>query len=47
MMTVEDFLKRSTKREAMIRKQYGKPKRRIKRLSNDDALFEAERQHDI
>jgi hypothetical protein len=42
MMTVEDFLKRSTK------KQYSKPKRRIKRLGdNDGALFETERQHEI
>ena len=45
MMTVEDFLKRSTKREAMEKKQYGKPKRRIKRLG--DALFKPGGQHEI
>ena len=47
MMTVEDFLKRSTKREAVVKKQYGKSKRRIKRLDDNGALFEAERQHGI
>ena len=44
MMTVEDFLKRSTKREA---KQYGKPKRRIKRLRDNGASSDADRQHEI
>jgi hypothetical protein len=41
MMTVEDFLKRSTK------KQNSKPKRRIKRLGDKGALIETERQHEI
>jgi hypothetical protein len=44
MMTVEDFLKRSTKREA---KQYGKPKKRIKRLRDNGALSDADGQHEI
>ena len=47
MMTVEDFLKRSTKRETVVKKQYGKPKRRIKRLGDNGALFETETQHKI
>ena len=41
MMTVEDFLKRSTK------KQNSKPKRRIKRLGDSGALIETERRHEI
>ena len=47
MMTVENFLKRSTKRETVEKKQYGKPKRRIKRLSDNGALLGTERQHEI
>ena len=47
MMTVEDFLKRSTKKETVVKKQYSKPKRRIRRLGDKGALFETERQHDI
>ena len=47
MMTVEGFLKRSAKRETAVKKQYGKPKRRIKRLGDNGALFETERQHEI
>ena len=43
-MTVEDFLKRSAKRETVLKSQYGKPKRRIKRLG---ALFKTEGQHEI
>lgn len=47
MMTVEDFLRRSTKREAVTKKQYGRSKRRIKRLDDNGALFEPERQHEV
>ena len=47
MMTVEDFLKRSAKRETVLKKQYDKPKRRIKRLDVNGALFETEGQHAI
>ena len=45
MMTVEDFLKRSAKRGTVVKKQYDKPKRRIKRLNDNGALFETERQY--
>ena len=47
MMTVEDFLKRSTKKETVERKQKCKPKRRIKRLGDNGALFKTEGQHEI
>ena len=40
MMTVNDFLKRTNKTESVIKKQYGKPKRRIKRLGDNSTLFE-------
>lgn len=44
MMTVEDFLKRSTKGKAVVKKQYGKTKTRIKRLGDNGALLETEGQ---
>jgi hypothetical protein len=45
MMTVEDFLKRSNGKSGVVKKQYGKPKRRIKRLGDNGVSFEAERQY--
>ena len=46
MMTVEDFLKRSAKRET-AEKKYSKPKRRIKRLGDNGALLKSDGQHEI
>ena len=45
MVTVEDFLKRSNKRG--VKRQYGKPKRRTKRLGDNSALFKGETQQEI
>jgi len=47
MMTVEDFLKGSSKRKGVVKKQYGRPKTRIKRLGDNGALFEAERPYGV
>ena len=47
MMTVEDSLKGSKKRGDTVKKQYGKPKRRIKRLGDNGALFDADKQYEV
>jgi hypothetical protein len=44
---VEDFLRRSTKRETVEKKKHSKPKRRIKRLGDGGAVIHTEGQHEV